>query len=197
MKYRNLLLCTLLIVCVPSYAQRTVLKDSGPIDYAWSDYDDWYFKKSEDYQGWKYIVLHHSATAAGSVSAFHQYHTQQGYGGIAYHFVIGNGDGMKDGEVQETFRWEQQISGTHVSVNAWEHNIFGIGICLVGNLEKKPPTKAQVLALEKLIASLQSAHHIKSKNIFGHKHVQYDDASGQKEQTACPGKKLDLKRFKP
>ena len=53
------------------------------------DFDNWYYKKSEQYQGWKYIVLHHSATNAGSVNAFHKFHTKQGYGVIAYHFVIG------------------------------------------------------------------------------------------------------------
>jgi len=170
-------------------------QSATPIEYSWSDYDNWYFKKSETYQGWKYIVVHHSATQAGSVKAFHRFHSKQGYGGIAYHFVIGNGNGMKDGEVQGTFRWKQQISGTHVSVNSWEHNVFGIGICLVGNLEKSPPTKSQMDALKKLIAKLQKSHSIQSKNIFGHKHVKHDDASGGREQTACPGKKLDLKKL--
>jgi len=195
MKITNIFLCSFLLACIPSYVLSSELENVEPVDYSWSDYDDWYYKKSEAYKGWKYIVVHHSATNAGSVNAFHKYHTKQGYGGIAYHFVIGNGNGMDDGEIQETFRWQQQISGTHVSVNAWDHNIFGIGICLVGNLEKSPPTNAQILALKTLIASLQSRHSINDKNIFGHKHVQYDDASGRKEQTACPGRKMDLNAF--
>ncbi len=166
-----------------------------PVEYLWSDYDDWYYKKTEGYKGWKYIVIHHSATSAGSVKAFHRFHTKQGYGGIAYHFVIGNGNGMKDGEVQETFRWKQQIAGTHVTVNSWEHNIFGIGICLVGNLEKSTATIAQIKSLNKLIVQLKKENHIKNKNIFGHNHVPYDDASGKTEQTVCPGRKLDLRQW--
>ena len=196
MKTRNRFLCTFLVICMSFNVHSATHEQSEPIEYSWSDYDDWYYKKSESYKGWKYIVVHHSATNVGSVNAFHRFHTKQGYGGIAYHFVIGNGNGMKDGEVQGTFRWDQQISGTHVSVNAWDYNVFGIGICLVGNLEKTKPTKAQRLALKKLITKLQRAHRIKNKNIFGHKHVKHDDASGRKEQTACPGKKLDLDRFK-
>jgi len=197
----NSFLFVLLVICGPSYAQDTVSKNfviqsSEPVEYSWYNYNDWYYKKSDTYKGWKYIVIHHSATAAGSVHAFHKFHTQQGYGGVAYHFVIGNGNGMKDGEVQGTFRWKQQISGTHVSVDAWDHNVFGIGICLVGNLEKSPPTKSQMAALKKLIARLKITHNINSKNIFGHKHVKHDDASGRKEQTACPGKKLDINKFK-
>lgn len=187
MKIINLVLCFLFIFSTPAHAKSIV-----PVTYSWTDYDDWYYKKSEPYKGWKYIVIHHSATEAGSVRAFHKFHTQQGYGGIAYHFVIGNGNGIKDGEVKETFRWEQKISGTHVSVNSWDHNVFGIGVCLVGNLEKKPPTKAQMVALKKLTTRLKTTYGIESKNIFGHKHVKYDDASGKKERTACPGKKLNL-----
>lgn len=166
-----------------------------PINYSWLDHEDWYYKKSEKYKGWKYIVIHHSATKAGSVKAFHKFHTRQGYGGIAYHFVIGNGNGMKDGEIKETFRWSQKISGTHVSVNSWEHNVFGIGIVLVGNFENQDPTNAQVLSLKKLIKKLKTSHEIKNNNIYGHKHVDFDNASGKKEQTDCPGKKLDIKKF--
>lgn len=191
MKKRYLFIITLLIFCASAHA-----KNITPVTYSWADYDDWYNKKSELYKGWKYVVIHHSATSAGSVKAFHKFHTQQGYGGVAYHFVIGNGNGMNDGEVKEPFRWKQKISGTHVSVNSWEHNVFGIGVCLVGNLENGPPTKAQMLALRKLIARLKATYHIENKNIMGHKHVHYDDASDKKEQTACPGKKLELNKLR-
>ena len=178
------------------FISATVLqaKNSVPVTYSWNDYDDWYYKKSESYKGWKYIVIHHSATKAGSVKSFHKFHTQQGYGGVAYHFVIGNGNGMKDGEVKETFRWKQKIAGTHVSVNSWEHNVFGIGVCLVGNLENKPPTDAQMKALKKLISKLKEEFRIEDKNVIGHKHVQYDDASNKTEKTACPGKNLRWNR---
>ncbi|MDH5765250.1 MAG: peptidoglycan recognition protein family protein [Gammaproteobacteria bacterium] len=167
-----------------------------PVEFSWFDFDDWYYKKIEAYQGWKYIVLHHSATNAGSVNAFHNFHTEQGYGGIAYHFVIGNGNGMKDGEVKSTFRWEKQMSGTHVTVNSWEHNVFGIGICLVGNLETDPPTKAQMEALKQLVEKLKKQYAIDSKNIIGHKHVEYDDASGNREPTVCPGNKIDINELR-
>jgi len=190
MKTSYLLASLLFLLPVCVHAQ-----GSSAVTYSWSDSTDWYYKKSAAYRGWKYIVLHHSATAAGSVQAFHKYHTRQGYGGIAYHFVIGNGHGMKDGEVQETFRWQQQIAGTHVSVNSWDHNVFGIGICLVGNLDEAPPTRAQLAALKQLIRRLQDEYGITDEDIVGHHHVLYDDASGRSEPTACPGKRLDLEKL--
>jgi len=186
----GLFLFSILIFFIPISATGSI-----PVDYSWSNYDNWYYKKTDNYKGWKYIVIHHSATLAGSVEAFHSFHTKQGYGGVAYHFVIGNGNGMNDGEVQETFRWNQQISGTHVSVNSWDHNVFGIGICLVGNLENTSPTKAQITALKKLILKLKNTYRIKKENIVGHNHVKYDNASGKSEQTVCPGKKFDLKEL--
>lgn len=182
--------CVLLHTVVSSMGQNTVTR------FDWTDYEDWYYKKTKPYQGWKYIVLHHSATDAGSVAGFHRFHTKQGYGGIAYHFVIGNGNGMQDGEVKATFRWRQQMAGTHVSVNSWAHNVFGIGICLVGNLDKRPPTRAQLAALKSLLHRLQESYSIDDSNILGHHHVTYDDNTGRKEQTRCPGRKLDFNRLK-
>lgn len=159
------------------------------------NFTDWYYKKLKKYQGWKYIVLHHSATGAGSVKGFHRFHSKQGYGGIAYHFVIGNGKGMKDGEVKETFRWKDQISGTHVTVDSWEYNIFGIGICLVGNLEKHGMTKKQKQALSKLIVKLQKDYHISAENILGHNQVPFDHNHKRKQSTKCPGKLLNIKQL--
>lgn len=197
MKIPNLLLSISLSIYMSFLAQSAAAQDSAPVSYLWSDYTHWYYKNSVPYQGWKYIVIHHSATDAGSVGAFHRFHTKQGFGGVAYHFVIGNGNGMPDGAVQATFRWQQQMAGTHVSVNAWDHNVFGIGICLVGNLQHSLPTEAQMTALKELVSRLKAEHGIKNQNIFGYKHVTYDDASGRTEKTACPGKKLDLKELKP
>ena len=195
MKVTLILLLLLMIFGAPANASSPAGDKSGQLEYSWSNFDDWYYKKTGSYHGWKYIVIHHSATDAGSVNAFHRFHSQQGYGGIAYHFVIGNGNGMPDGEIQETFRWQQKIAGTHVSVHSWEHNVFGIGICLVGNLEQAPPTKAQLASLKKLVSKLKVKYGIKDHNIFGHKHVRYDNGSGKTEKTACPGRKLDLQQL--
>ena len=128
------------------------------------------------------------------MAAFDRFHRDQGYGGIAYHFVIGNGKGMRDGEVQSTFRWRRQMSGTHVSINSWNHNIFGIGICLVGDMEKNRPTKAQKKALEDLIGELQKKYKIPDSGILGHGEVHFDDDNKKREQTLCPGKNLTRRK---
>jgi hypothetical protein len=80
---------------------------------------------------WKYIVIHHSATAFGSDTEFDRYHRRKGCleNGLGYHFVIGNGSGIPDGEIEIGNRRLDQIDGAHASVE--EYNHYGIGI--VGN----------------------------------------------------------------
>jgi N-acetyl-anhydromuramyl-L-alanine amidase AmpD len=171
-------------------------------------WEDVYYKRPAFAQGWKYIVIHHSATSAGSARSFDRYHEQQGYGGLAYHFVIGNGKGSRDGQVEEGFRWKRAMSGTHSTVNAWYHNIFGIGICLVGDFQKARPTAKQLEALDRLVATLAARYEIPPENIIAHKEVpwgevQFDSekmtvnfTAGKHEQTSCPGKNLSIEALR-
>lgn len=158
------------------------------------EYDDWY-TKSGRYKGWKYIVVHHSATRSGNAKSFDRFHTRQGYGGLAYHFVIGNGSGSKDGEIEKGWRWKEQVTGTHVSVNSWDKNIFGIGVCLVGNFQKSLPTKKQWDSLVALTAELVRDHKVKIDNIITHRLVRFDDGS-RLEQTSCPGDKFPIQNLR-
>lgn len=178
---------------------------SAPHMPTWNDI---YHKPTPIAKGWKYIVIHHSATHAGNAASFHTFHTDQGYGGLCYHFVIGNGNGSGDGQVEEGFRWKEQIAGTHVAVGSWYHNIFGIGICLVGNFETSAPTEKQMAALSTLIKRLSKTYRIPAENIIGHRSVQVGEIdwdanrinvsyiNGKLAPTVCPGKKLSIERLK-
>ena len=162
-----------------------------------------YNKKTEQAQGWKYIVIHHSAGNNGNAKIFHDWHTEKGYGGLAYHFVIGNGNGSNDGEIETGFRWIEQISGTHVTVDSWYHNIFGIGICLVSDFNKTNPTSEQLNSLITLITNLSKQYDIPIENIIGHNDVPFGDLdwangkinvtfSTKTQTTSCPGKNLNV-----
>src|ERR1051325_7499212 len=98
---------------------------------------------------WKYIVIHHTATSQGNATGIDRDHRERGMeNGLAYHFVIGNGHGMNDGSIFIGNRWLHQLNGGHL--HSEELNAESIGICLVGNCEKNPPTEAQMKSLEKL-----------------------------------------------
>lgn len=140
---------------------------------------------------WQSLVLHHTATTVGSVETIHETHLKkkdtQGnpWLGIGYHFVIGNGQGMADGEVEPTFRWRQQLHGAHAGVGTY--NQTGIGIVLVGNFEKTPPTKSQLQAVRRLVQHLSQTYAIPSEKILGH---------GDIKATACPGRYFPLADLK-
>ena len=132
---------------------------------------------------WNSIVIHHTATTRGNVESIHEAHLKRKdskgnhWLGIGYHFVIGNGNGMRDGAIEPTFRWRQQLHGAHAGDN--EHNQHGIGIALVGNFEKRSPTAAQLSAIKRLVGTLKGVYGISGKKIIGHSEIK---------ATACPGK---------
>jgi N-acetyl-anhydromuramyl-L-alanine amidase AmpD len=136
---------------------------------------------------WEYIIIHHSATESGSVESIHEEHLKRTdaegnrWLGIGYHFVIGNGRGMPDGTVQSTFRWSEQIHGAHSGSAVF--NSRGIGICVVGNFEEAPPSKAQLNSLKALVKVLSIRHRITPERFMGHAAVK---------TTACPGKHFPL-----
>ncbi|MEX2113774.1 MAG: peptidoglycan recognition family protein [Pirellulales bacterium] len=134
---------------------------------------------------WKFIVLHHSATGTGDVASIDQAHRQQKdsqgrpWLGIGYHFVVGNGHAMGDGEVQATFRWREQLAGAHAGTR--EYNEHGIGICLIGNFEDHAPTTKQIDAARDLVRRLAERHAIPRERIVRHQEIQ---------ATACPGRQF-------
>ena len=136
---------------------------------------------------WTSIVIHHTATNRGSVESIHAAHLKRkdasgrAWRGVGYHFVIGNGNGMGDGEIEPTFRWRTQIPGAHAGSR--EYNDHGIGIALVGNFEQRRPTPAQLAAVKRLVGVLKRSYRIPAKSVVGHNSVK---------ATACPGRYFPL-----
>jgi hypothetical protein len=132
---------------------------------------------------WKEIVLHHSATSAGDVASIDAVHRRQRdrsgkpWLGIGYHFVVGNGHKMADGEIQSTFRWTRQLPGAHVGTDT--HNQHAIGICLIGNFDETEPTARQIEAVRRLVKSLAEQYAIPRERLLRHLDVQ---------ATLCPGR---------
>lgn len=149
---------------------------------------------------WKYIVIHHTATSAGSVESIHEAHLQKKdasgkpWLGIGYHFVIGNGNGMTDGAIEPTFRWKQQMHGAHAGSSNKDHNQIGIGVCLVGNFEETSPTEAQRRSVKQLVQTLKSEYHISSSNVIGHRDIKTTECPGRlfpMSEVATAGDRID------
>ena len=137
-------------------ANQTVEGMVGPKDY---------------FSRWCYITVHHSATTTGNAEAFDRNHRIRRMGGLFYHFVIGNGTGSSDGELEVGWRWSRQ---------KYVERPFDIQICLVGDFSKQRVSLKQYATLLKLISILEKQYNIPAGNIRRHKDVS-------ESYTECPG----------
>jgi hypothetical protein len=82
--------------------------------------------------------------------------------------------------------WEAQVDGTHVrGGNDW--NKGSIGICLLGNFDKTPPTPAQMQSLKKLVTDLQRMFDIRKEAVHYYRDIGGTYSPGR----AFPDEELD------
>ena len=108
---------------------------------------------------WNYIYIHHSATPAGSADSL-----KGSDATLADHFVIGNGEGAGDGEIQVGVRWKQQIQAGRIP-GADYIDRSCLSICLVGDFSQNKPSETQERQLVQLVTALQSRLHIPASRV--------------------------------
>lgn len=137
---------------------------------------------------WRHIVIHHSATDEGSGRGMDRYHREERHmeNGLAYHFVIGNGRGMPDGEIFVGRRWKEQLDGGHLAIEELNQN--SIGICLVGDFERNRPSRRQLDSLEALIRALERRTALAPAAVTTHRKIH-------PQHTKCPGRLFPLATF--
>jgi hypothetical protein len=133
-----------------------------------------------DDERWTGIVIHDLGRPAGDADFVHRLHLSYGYQGLGYHFLVGNGNGLGDGIVHVGYRWNQQLPGAHVaraaadSVRLNEHTI---GICLIGNGDRRPFTAKQMRSLVSLVRRLQEELGIPAERVVLHRDLVPDLSS--------------------
>ncbi len=132
---------------------------------------------------WQYIVIHHSATPAGNAASFDRMHKAKGWDELGYHFVIGNGTGSGDGQIEVGPRWGKQKWGAHAKTADQRYNNYGIGICLVGNFDIERPTRAQMESVARLVGYLMKTYRIPAVAVVGHSETKATD---------CPGRHMSV-----
>lgn len=137
---------------------------------------------------WRYIVIHHSASRSGSAAGMDRYHREKRHmvNGLAYHFVIGNGRGAGDGEIEVGARWTRQLNGGHLASDA--QNQVSLGICLVGNFTESMPTVRQMASLRELVQYLMQRCDLTPSQVRTHREINA-------KPTACPGRKFPATTF--
>lgn len=137
-------------------------------------------KNELDRDRWRGIVIHHSASPFGSPASISAEHRQANLTGMGYHFIIGNGSGMGDGDIHVGYRWLDQLPGAHaIGPQAMVYNEHAISICLVGDGNRRTFTDLQVRRLAELVAALSRELNIAPDQVL----LQSDIA-----ETASPGR---------
>lgn len=111
---------------------------------------------------WGSIFIHHSKTSSGNADTL-----ASRVGGLADHFVIGNGAGCVDGQVQIGHRWSSQLPAGDVPGT---RSIASdcITVCLVGDFDRSVPTPTQRLRLTQLVHTLQSRLGVSADRVYLH-----------------------------
>ncbi len=128
---------------------------------------------------WDSIMIHHSGQSVGNAESIGQLHETLGYGGLGYHFVIGNGNGTGDGDIQAGARWMRQMDGVYAR--------GAVSIALVGNGDDAGPTPAQQASLIRLTNALQKQLNVGAHRVYLHREVA---------DTTSPGRLFPAGRFR-
>ncbi len=129
------------------------------------------------------ITLHHDgmddftstdkAAAAARLEQIRKAHLNrpgEPFGDIGYHYLIDPAGRVWQGRPLE---WQ----GAHVA----KTNEGNLGICCLGNFMLQRPSQAQLLALDRFVASQMSRYRIPPGKVFTHRELG---------QTVCPGDNL-------
>lgn len=172
----------LLSMMTGSGSRLTVLPAATAISEDRSDWLGSVLAPAEQAEGprWDGIVIHHSASIQGSLDSLTRQHELQGLRGLGYHFVIGNGNGAEDGELMVGYRWSSQLPGAHVDgPRSEEYNATKIGICLIGDGDRRGFTAEQMSTLVQIVRGLQDEFGIPDEAVELHRDVAATSSPGR------------------
>jgi N-acetyl-anhydromuramyl-L-alanine amidase AmpD len=133
-----------------------------------------------DTDRWQAIVINHSGAPFGTAESLNAQARAAGLQGMGHHFVIGNGNGMDDGEVHVGYRWLHQTPGAHTAgPDGDRYNRHAVGICLVGNFDRQRPTQAQLRRLGELVRALQARLNIPAERVYLHRDLAPTTSPGR------------------
>jgi N-acetyl-anhydromuramyl-L-alanine amidase AmpD len=138
------------------------------------------------------VTVHHTATprdgrgsatdAAAELRSIQNSHQgERGWADIGYHFLIDGAGRVWEGR-------EIQYQGAHAGNR--EANRSNLGIALLGDFDRTPPTREQEEALVRVLRAQCATHGIAVRHVQGHNDVAHEFHTGG---TSCPGRFLASK----
>lgn len=112
---------------------------------------------------WERIVVYYSGTKGGNVERLAGLSGPAGPKDINCHFVVCNGFGGADGQIQSTEKWHKQCSITTCRNRAGSAQT--IHICVIGDSKTARPTDLQIKRVEALVEGLCREFNIEPESI--------------------------------
>lgn len=118
---------------------------------------------------WRAIVVQDSGQLTGSARTLNHRHQQLGREGLGYHFIVNNGTrNQRDGAIEIGYRWQHQQPGDYLAASAearWFHE-HAIGVCVIGDADRRALTDAQLRELVWLVQALQRRYEIPASRVY-------------------------------
>ena len=122
------------------------------------------FQASQARNRWNCIEIYYSNTKAGNIEQLASLNGLAGPEDINCHFVICNGLGGNDGQIQPTEKWQRQWS--IIPGKTWYGNGQTIRICIIADGKSSAPTNFQVKRVEELVEELCRRFDIQAQHIY-------------------------------
>jgi hypothetical protein len=113
---------------------------------------------------WNCIEIYYSATKAGNIEQLASLSGLANPEDINCHFVICNGLGADDGQIQPTEKWQRQWS--IVPGQTWYGSSQTIRICVIADDKTIRPTNFQIKRVEALVEALSRKFNIQPEYIY-------------------------------
>lgn len=126
---------------------------------------------------WRNVVIHASPARSDRLAR-------------GCHFVIDPAS-SGDARIAATEYWRSQRAGTHIG-RPWQDS--SIGICLIGDFSRRPPTRRQFDALVELVHLLQGTCNISADHVYLHSDLVARSAS---PGPAFPAEELSARLLRP
>ncbi|GJQ28648.1 MAG: hypothetical protein HBSAPP03_05320 [Phycisphaerae bacterium] len=129
---------------------------------------------------WQAIVIHDTGASSATPESLDQQARAVGLRGLGFHFVIGNGNGLGDGQIHAGQRWLSQVNGAHAAGKQAEwFNRNAIGICLVGNGDRRTFTENQIERVTQLVDVLMRECGIPADRVYLHRDIADTPSPGR------------------
>jgi hypothetical protein len=113
---------------------------------------------------WNRIEVYYSGTRSGNIEQLASFSGLTNPGDINYHFVICNGLGAADGQIQPTEKWQRQLS--IISDRGRDDSGRTIRICIISDGKTTLPTNFQIKREDALVEGLHRKFNIQPESIY-------------------------------